>query len=199
MHCGWDVLWAQGGGWGKGAPGVDALMECESSGGPDTKSHLRPRGAKRGAGSVMGSRGGDGRARVPPQIRKPAPYQPYPHSRNPTGHPGQGCSRRVEGHTCMRRCCIRREELLSNTICSSRLVDRVVICANSSAPSVAAGWPAATTAHLAPTPIQTLRRPGFAHPPQKRRCGPAPSTRPGVANGPPGAAPCSRSSLAPRV
>ena len=199
MHYGRCVLWGQGLHWGKGAPGVDALMECESSTGPDTKSHLRPRGAKRRAGLVVGSRGGAGRARVPPQIRKPAPYQPYPHSHNLIGHPGQGCSRHVGGQTCMRRSFIQREELVSNTIISSRRADRVATCANSSAPSVAAGWPAATTAHLAPTPIQTLSRPGFTHPPQKRRCGPAPSTRPGVANGPPGAAPCSRRSHAPRV
>ena len=81
FQCGWDVLWAQGGHWGKGAPAMDAPLACGSFLGPDAKSHLRPRGAKRGAGSVMGSRGGAGRARVPPQIRKPAPYQPYPHSR----------------------------------------------------------------------------------------------------------------------
>ena len=59
----------------------------------------------------------------------------------------------------------------------------------------------ASTAHRAPTPKNTPRRPGFAHRPQKRRCGPAPSTRPapGFAEGPPGAAPCSRRSHAPRV
>ena len=63
-------------------------------------------------------------------------------------------------------------------------------CTASSAPSQKNGGPAATTAHPAPTPEPTPEKPGFAHPPQKRRCGPAPSTRPGVANGPPGAAPC---------
>ena len=36
-------------------------------------------------------------------------------------------------------------------IFSSRRAYRVATCANSSAPSVAAGWPAATTAHLGPT------------------------------------------------
>ena len=199
MHCGRDVLWDQGGVWGQGAPCMDAPLACGSFLVPDAKSSLRARGAKRGAGSVVGSRGDAGRAQFHPHIRKPAPYQPYPYSRNLTGHPGQGCSRRVGGQTCMRQHFIQREELPSHTISSSRLADRVETCANSSAPSVGAGWPAATTAHLAPTPERTIRRPGFAHPPQKRRCGPAPSTRPGVANGPPGAAPCSRRSDAPRV
>ena len=199
MQCGRDMLWAQGGNWGRGAPCMDALILCGSSSGPDTKSHLRPRGAKRGAGSVMGSRGGDGRARVPPQIRKPAPYQPYPHSRNPTGHPGQGCSRRVGGRTCVQAGRICLVDRLSNMISSRTRSNHVVTCTRSSARSVGAGWPAATTAHLAPTPKETLSRRGCAHPPQKRRRESAPSTRSGVANGPPGAAPCSRRSHAPRV
>ena len=40
--------------------------------GPDAKSGLRTQGAKRGVGSVAGSRGGAGRARGHPHIRKPA-------------------------------------------------------------------------------------------------------------------------------
>ena len=71
--------------------------------GPRRQVQPAARGAKRGAGSVVGSRGDAGRAQFHPHIRKPAPYQPYPYSRNLTGHPGQGCSRRVGGRTCMRR------------------------------------------------------------------------------------------------
>ena len=57
-------------------------------------------------------------------------------------------------------------------------------CAAISAPSQKSGGPAATTAHRAPTPKSTLASPGCAHPPQERRCGPAPSTvRSGVAEG----------------
>ena len=44
----------------------------ERASGPDAKSGLRAQGAKRGAGSVAGSRGGAGRARGYPHIRKPA-------------------------------------------------------------------------------------------------------------------------------
>ena len=82
LHCGRDVLWGQGvigaKGWGKGAPGMDALVECESSSGPVVKSSLRAPGANRGAGSVIGLRGGAGRARGHPNIRKPAPILPHP-------------------------------------------------------------------------------------------------------------------------
>ena len=91
LHCGRDVLWGQGvigaKGWGKGAPGMDALVECESSSGPVVKSSLRAPGANRGAGSVIGLRGGAGRARGHPHIRKPSPILPYPQSLPPFLHP----------------------------------------------------------------------------------------------------------------
>ena len=90
LHCARDMLWGQGVNWGQGAPGIVALLACKSSAGPDAKSGLRARGANRGAGSVVGSRGGAGRARFHPHIRKPAPYQPYPYSLNLTGHPREG-------------------------------------------------------------------------------------------------------------
>ena len=78
-----------------GRPRTALQLVSLSASGPSSKSGLRARGAKRGVGSVAGSREGAGRARFHPQIRKPAPYRPYPHSRNLTDHPGQGCSRRM--------------------------------------------------------------------------------------------------------
>ena len=97
LQCGWDVLWAQGGHWGKGAPAMDAPLACGSFLGPDAKSSLRARGAKRGAGSVIGWRGGAGieGAREPPypQTCPDSALTPFtipPQGRNPTGHPRQG-------------------------------------------------------------------------------------------------------------
>ena len=73
-----------------GRPRTALQLVSLSASGPSSKSGLRARGAKRGVGSVAGSREGAGRAQFHPQVRKPAPYRPYPHSRNLTDHPGRG-------------------------------------------------------------------------------------------------------------
>ena len=99
-------------------------MVRESASGPDAKSGLRAQGAKRGAGSVAGSRGGAGRARGHPHIRKPAPILPYPRFLILTGHPGYVLSRHVGGRTCTQQSCIQREECESNTTHSSRRAHR---------------------------------------------------------------------------
>ena len=62
--------------------GIDAAELIEVAELAERASLFEPvGGAKRGAGSVLGSRGGAGRARFHPRIRKPASYQPYPHPR----------------------------------------------------------------------------------------------------------------------
>ena len=62
----------------------------------------------------------------PPDPQACPVYQPYPHSRYLTDHPGQGCSRRIGGRTCVpagRICLIDR---VSNTISSSTRSDCVL-------------------------------------------------------------------------
>ena len=80
---------------------------------------------------------------ISPPDPQACPYQPCPHSRNLTDHPGQGCSRRVGRRTCVQAVRIRLLDGVSNMISSSRRSNCVVTCTRSSAPSVAAGWPAA--------------------------------------------------------
>ena len=75
-------------GWARPSrPRTGLQLVLESASGPHAKSGLRAQGAKQGAGSVAGSRGGAGRARGHPHIRKPAPILPYPCFLILTGHP----------------------------------------------------------------------------------------------------------------